>query len=203
MGTPNDAPWKKGCTSWLQCNIKGLDRKLLAFCPKHPKLPVFSLCSKHPIFQVYRHPLLLDSQKKPLHQIHLLIIERSRDTRIPTTVLNCRILNIHHSQLFWNHLGIERVERNTRSIVSTPLILSKPHPFIPIENTILLIRKFPSFLIAFHKPTPYPSLTAWVFHTPSFTPYFPLMICFQRVPILFAKHQNIYMEGPYWAKKDI
>ena len=59
----------------------------------------------------------------------------------------------------------------------------------PIENTILLLNKDPSFLISFHNPTPYPSLTSQIRHPASSTPKFLLITCFQRAPLSSTKCQ--------------
>ena len=47
----------------------------------------------------------------------------------------------------------------------------------------------PSFQIAFHNPTPYPSLTSQEHHPPRSSPYFPLITWFHKVSLSFAKRQ--------------
>ena len=70
---------------------------------------------------------------------------------------------------------------------------------LPMAKAMLPLKISQSFLMVFHNPTSYLSLTSWERHPPSSSLYLPLMTCFQKASLFYAKTITPFTWGPCCA----
>ena len=124
--------------------IHSLEEKL------HLNIFIFCLLEKHLVFLILNNLLSLNGIEKTENLIQFSIIERSNKARAPPSFLPRRIPQFSHQRLLVVSQSIQRGERDTKSLLSTPSVLPEAQPStIPREKTAWGKTVSHSFLISF------------------------------------------------------
>ena len=144
------------------------------------------------IFHIPTNSLPLQTNQKTLYVIHLPIITRSRETKIPSLAP----LSVEEFQTSITHTSLETNKANNEGN-NTHNRLSLQHQSFqkstlrPLSTTkeFLKLTILQSFLIAFYNPIPYPFFTSWFAHPLLAFPYLPQITWFQR-PFSLSQNAN-------------